>query len=92
MVAGGEEHAATNSRQTTALRKTGFITVERTLTGTPTDESGPNRSQVALTPGVSRKTGSVKIPAQGPLYGTFDEVVYAPRLTLHYVASRLLDG
>jgi len=41
---------------------------------------------------VSRKTGSVKIPAQGPLYGTFDEVVYAPRLTLHYVASRLLDG
>jgi len=31
----------------------------------------------------------VKIPDQGPLCGTFDEVVDALRIALHYVDSRL---
>ena len=50
----------------------------RTLTGTPTRRIRTESVPSYANPGVSRKTGSVKIPAQGPLYGTLDEVVYAP--------------
>jgi hypothetical protein len=65
------------------------VTNPHRRTNRRSERAGPKSPPTAA---VSRKTGSVKIPAQGPLCETFDEVLYALGLTVRYVASRRLDG